>query len=84
MNWYSVLQSVITWTLTTFAFACFVWAAKTSKRITKLEEHDVVQAGQLQKLDTIMDKQVEINTKMDLLLQGKLNISVPAGCHTPA
>ena len=47
MNWYSVLQSVVTWTLTTFAFACFVWAAKTSKRITKLEEHDVVQAGQL-------------------------------------
>lgn len=84
MNWYSVLQSVITWGLTTFAFACFVWAAKTSKRITKLEEHDVVQAGQLQKLDTIMDKQVEINTKMDLLLQGKLNIGVPAGCPTPA
>lgn len=74
MNWYSILQSILTYALTTFAVAVLTWAAKTSKRITKLEEHDKVQSESLGKLDKMLENQVEMNTKLDLLLSGKLRI----------
>lgn len=74
MNWYSILQSILTYVLTTFAFAVLTWAAKTSKRITKLEEHDKVQAESLGKLDKMLENQVRMDTKLDLILSGKLKI----------
>ena len=74
MNWYSVLQSIITWLLTSFALSCVIWAAKTSKRITVLEEHDKVQAESLSKLDEVLKNQEQLSTKMDLLLEGKIRL----------
>ena len=85
MNWYTVLQSIITWTLTGFAASCFAWAAKTSKRITKLEEHehelrqDIAElkstdAKSLTKLDEVINNQVKMSTKLDLLLDGKITL----------
>lgn len=74
MNWYSVLQSIITWLLTTFALSCVVWAAKTSKRITVLEEHDKVQIESISKLDEVLQNQEKLSTKMDLLLEGKIKL----------
>lgn len=83
MNWYNVLQSIITWALTGFAASCFIWAAKTSKRITILEEHEhelrsnitelkVTDATSISKLDAILTKQIEMGTKFDLLMEGKI------------
>lgn len=77
MNWYNVLQSIVTWLLTGFAASCFAWAAKTSKRITILEEHDKVQSASLDKLDDIIKNQEAMSTKLDLLLGGQLNIKSP-------
>jgi hypothetical protein len=74
MNWYSVLESIVTWLLTTFALACVVWAAKTSKRITVLEEHDKVQIAGISKLDEVLKNQEQLSTKMDLLLEGKIKL----------
>lgn len=74
MNWYSVLQSIVTWLLTTFALSCVVWAAKTSKRITVLEEHDKVQIESISKLDEVLKNQEKLSTKMDLLLEGKIKL----------
>lgn len=74
MNWYSVLQSIVIWLLTTFALSCAVWAAKTSKRITVLEEHDKVQIESISKLDEVLKNQEKLSTKMDLLLEGKIKL----------
>ena len=74
MNWYSILQSIITWLLTTFALSCAIWAAKTSKRITVLEEHDKVQIAGISKLDEVLKNQEQLSTKMDLLLEGKIKL----------
>ena len=85
MNWYSVLQNIITWALTGFSVICFTWAARTAKRITILEEHDKAakealheQANQAveldKKLDKIADTQIEMVTKLDLILNGKISV----------
>lgn len=74
MNWYSALQSIVTWLLTSFALSCVVWAAKTSKRITVLEEHDKVQIESISKLDEVLKNQEKLSTKMDLLLEGKIKL----------
>lgn len=85
MNWYNVLQSIVTWALTGFATSCFVWAAKTSKRITKLEEHEHELRAAITdlknkdsnadtKLDTILAQQIEMNTKLSLLMEGRIVI----------
>lgn len=85
MNWYNVLQSIVTWALTGFATSCFVWAAKTSKRITKLEEHEHELRSAITdlknkdsnadtKLDTILAQQIEMNTKLSLLMEGRIVI----------
>lgn len=74
MNWYSILQSILTYVLTTFAVAVLTWAAKTSKRITRLEEHDKVQAESLSKLDQMLENQVRMDTKLDLILSGRLKL----------
>lgn len=84
MNWLGILQSILTYGLTTFAVACATWAAKTSKRITILEEHDKAQQDMLiahakqsevfaTKIDKVISNQVEMSTKLDLLIGGKLN-----------
>lgn len=74
MNWYSILQSILVYALTSFAVACATWAARTSKRITKLEEHDKAQAQSLAKLDKMNEALVQLTTKVDLLLQGQLRV----------
>ena len=85
MNWYTVLQNIITWALTGFAVSCFMWAAKTSKRITKLEEHEVSVKEDIaelktkdlnadNKLDTILAQQIKMNTTLELLMEGKIRL----------
>lgn len=85
MNWYSILQSIITWGLTTFAVACATWSAKISKRITILEEHDKSQQLILEtlqtsgiatsaKLDNIQTSITTLATKLDLILEGRVVI----------
>lgn len=74
MNWYNVLQSIVTWLLTTFALSCVVWAARTSRRITVLEEHDKVHIAGISKLDEVLKNQEQLSTKMDLLLEGKIKL----------
>lgn len=83
LNWYGVLQSIVTWLLTGFAASCFAWASKTSKRLTILEEHDKAQQHSIdrqtevseklnRKLDDIVANQVAMTTKLDLLLEGRI------------
>jgi hypothetical protein len=44
-----------------------------SKRVTILEEHDKDQIEAVKKVDSLSDKLTRIDTKLDLLLEGKIN-----------
>lgn len=89
MNWYNILQSIITWLLTSFALSCILWASRTSKRLTVLEEHDKEELESLEAQQTVLrmqehhitvleehDKvQSESLTKLDNILKNQEQIS---------
>ena len=73
MNIMQILQSVLTYFLTAGFMAAVGYFAHLSKRITILEEHDKEQIKAVEKVDTLSEKLTRIDTKLDLLLEGKIN-----------
>ena len=68
-----ILQSVLTYFLTAGFMAAVGYFAHLSKRITILEEHDKEQMKAVEKVDTLSEKLTRIDTKLDLLLEGRIN-----------
>ena len=73
MNIMQILQTVLTYFLTAGFMAAVGYFAHLSKRVTILEEHDKVQSKAVEKVDDLADKLTRIDTKLDLLLEGKIN-----------
>lgn len=73
MNIMQILQSVLTYFLTAGFMAAVGYFAHLSKRITILEEHDKEQMKAVEKVDTLSEKLTRIDTKLDLLLEGRIN-----------
>lgn len=67
-----ILQTVLTYFLTAGFMAAVGYFAHLSKRITILEEHDKEQMKAVEKVETLSDKLTRIDTKLDLLLEGKI------------
>ena len=73
MNIMQILQTVLTYFLTAGFMAAVGYFAHLSKRVTILEEHDKDQVKAVERVDTLSDKLTRIDTKLDLLLEGKIN-----------
>ena len=73
MNIMQILQTVLTYFLTAGFMAAVGYFAHLSKRVTILEEHDKEQMKAVEKVDTLSEKLTRIDTKLDLLLEGKIN-----------
>ena len=67
-----ILQTVLTYFLTAGFMAAVGYFAHISKRITILEEHDKEQMKAVEKIDPLSEKLTRIDTKLDLLLEGKI------------
>ena len=72
MNIMQILQTVLTYFLTAGFMAAVGYFAHLSKRVTILEEHDKEQMKAVEKVDTLSEKLTRIDTKLDLLLEGKI------------
>lgn len=72
MNIMQILQTVLTYFLTAGFMAAVGYFAHISKRITILEEHDKEQMKAVEKIDPLSEKLTRIDTKLDLLLEGKI------------
>ena len=72
MNIMQILQSVLTYFLTAGFMATVGYIAHLSKRVTILEEHDKEQIKAVEKVDSLSEKLTRIDTKLDLLLEGKI------------
>ena len=72
MDIMQILQTVLTYFLTAGFMAAVGYFAHLSKRITILEEHDKEQMKAVEKVETLSDKLTRIDTKLDLLLEGKI------------
>ena len=72
MNIMQILQSVLTYFLTAGFMATVGYFAHLSKRVTILEEHDKEQIKAVEKVDSLSEKLTRIDTKLDLLLEGKI------------
>ena len=84
MNVMKIVESVLTYfltagfvaTVTYFLTAGFVatvtYFFHISKRVTILEEHDKEQIKAVDKISNLTEKLTRIDTKLDLLLDGKL------------
>ena len=72
MDIMQILQSVLTYFLTAGFMAAVGYFAHLSKRVTILEEHDKEQMKAVEKVETLSDKLTRIDTKLDLLLEGKI------------
>ena len=72
MNIMQILQTVLTYFLTAGFMAAVGYFAHLSKRITILEEHDKEQIKAVEKVDSLSEKLTRIDTKLDLLLEGKI------------
>ena len=72
MNIMQILQTVLTYFLTAGFMVAVGYFAHISKRITILEEHDKEQMKAVEKIDPLSEKLTRIDTKLDLLLEGKI------------
>ena len=72
MNIMQILQSVLVYFLTAGFMATVGYFAHLSKRVTILEEHDKEQIKAVERVDTLSEKLTRIDTKLDLLLEGKI------------
>ena len=72
MDIMQILQTVLTYFLTAGFMAAVGYFAHLSKRITILEEHDKEQIKAVEKVDSLSEKLTRIDTKLDLLLEGKI------------
>lgn len=67
-----LIQSILTYICTGGLVAAIGYFSKTSKRITILEEHDKEQVKAVDKIGSLTEKLTRIDTKLDLLLEGKI------------
>ena len=72
MDVQNIIQSILTYFLTAGFVAAVGYFARTSKRITILEEHDKEQVKAVDKVQVLSDKLTRIDAKLDLLLDGKI------------
>lgn len=67
-----MIQSILTY-ICTGGLACLVgFLIRETKRITVLEEHDKEHLKTAEKIDTISERVIQMDVKLDLLLKGKL------------
>lgn len=67
-----LVQSILTYICTGGMAIAVGFFASLSKRITILEEHDKEQIKAVDKVGTLSEKLTRIDTKLDLLLEGKI------------
>jgi hypothetical protein len=72
MNVMKIVESVLTYFLTAGFVATVTYFFHLSKRVTILEEHDKEQVKAVDKISNLTEKLTRIDTKLDLLLDGKL------------
>ena len=73
MNVLEIVQSILTYFCTAGFVSVVAYFFHLSKRVTILEEHDKDQIEAVKKVDSLSDKLTRIDTKLDLLLEGKIN-----------
>jgi endonuclease III-like uncharacterized protein len=73
MNVLEIVQSILTYFCTAGFVSAVAYFFRLSKRVTILEEHDKDQIKAVERVDTLSDKLTRIDTKLDLLLEGKIN-----------
>ena len=73
MDILEVVQQILTYFCTAGFLSAVAYFFHLSKRVTILEEHDKDQIEAVKKVDTLSDKLTRIDTKLDLLLEGKIN-----------
>lgn len=67
-----IVQSILTY-ICTGGLACILgYFFRLTKRITVLEEHDKEHLKTAEKIDTISERVIQMDVKLDLLLKGKL------------
>lgn len=85
MNGFALIQSILTYICTAGVVSAIGYFAHLSKRITVLEQKTETQQGEITNLrqtDTetarilskLNDSMVQLSTKMDLLLAGRLEV----------
>jgi hypothetical protein len=72
MNILEVVQQILTYFCTAGFVSAVAYFFHLSKRVTILEEHDKDQIEAVKKVDSLSDKLTRIDTKLDLLLEGKI------------
>ena len=72
MNVMEIVQSILTYFCTAGFVSAGAYFFHLSKRVTILEEHDKDQIEAVKKVDSLSDKLTRIDTKLDLLLEGKI------------
>ena len=72
MDILEVLQQILTYFCTAGFVSAVGYFFHMSKRVTILEEHDKDQIEAVKKVDSLSDKLTRIDTKLDLLLEGKI------------
>lgn len=73
MDVMEIVQSILTYFCTAGFVSAVAYFFHLSKRVTILEEHDKDQIKAVERVDTLSDKLTRIDTKLDLLLEGKIN-----------
>lgn len=72
MNIGQMVQSILTYFLTAGFVATVGYFFRLSKRITILEEHDKEQIKAVDRMSDFAEKLTRMDTKLDLLLEGKI------------
>lgn len=72
MNILEVVQQILTYFCTAGFVSAVAYFFHLSKRVTILEEHDKDQIEAVKKVEGLSDKLTRIDTKLDLLLEGKI------------
>lgn len=67
-----IVQQILTYFLTVGFVSTVAYFFHLSKRVTILEEHDKEQIKAVGKVENLSEKLTRIDTKLDLLLEGKI------------
>ena len=67
-----IVQSILTYFCTAGFVSAVAYFFHITKRVTILEEHDKDQIEAVKKVESLSHKLTRIDTKLDLLLEGKI------------
>ena len=67
-----IVQSILTYFCTAGFVSAIAYFFYLSKRVTILEEHDKDQEEAVKRVDSLAEKLTRIDTKLDLLLDGRI------------